>query len=268
MAEPITQPNRVTRHALSSRVVFPVALLGLLLLGVVLGEAYRQQNRGDFWSVAVPGALTGVGTLALAAATVWVSLRESRRDEYLRQIDREAAEAGEATRRNAEALREARKVLANLLPSEAGTSNDGHAPYSADVEITNAGTEPIVDVNVTGVKLVKGEWDEPKWGRIGWDPGTRRYHSHLLSGETVRVGGSWIVHALSDDGEETADAMSLPDELWRSISMSIAWTDSAGRFWSRTGRELPVSLDQPWGSKDTEPDQSGTASMVSSKPTH
>lgn len=246
MIELYTQPKQdAAKRAPFGQIVLPVLLAGLVLLALVLGEAYSQHGNGDFWSVAVPGALTGVGTLALAAATVWVSLRESKRDDRLRESERRAVEARDTAHTDAEALREAQKVLVNLLPPAAPA---GHgAPYTSDVEITNAGTGPIVDLSVTGFKAEKPEVKEPDWGDFSWDfaDHAHRYHSHLLSGQSVRIGGHWTVAARPRAGQQAVGTMPMPDNLWKNIHMSITWTDSAGRSWSRTGRELPSRLDPP-----------------------
>ena len=53
----------------------PRRILVVGLTTFVLFEAYGEPSGKDFWSVAFPGALTGVGTLALAGVTVSLSIQ-------------------------------------------------------------------------------------------------------------------------------------------------------------------------------------------------
>ena len=63
-------------------------LVAALAATLILFKAYRARSGDDFWPIAVPGVLTGVGTLALAAVTVVLAYQERRRGDKARTADR------------------------------------------------------------------------------------------------------------------------------------------------------------------------------------
>lgn len=62
--------------------------MAILIALVLLYLAHHQKSGHTFWSAAVPSVLTGVGTIFLAATTVWIAVRERYRDDYLREQQR------------------------------------------------------------------------------------------------------------------------------------------------------------------------------------
>jgi hypothetical protein len=64
---------------------WPYVFAGALVAAGLLILAGLAAN--DFTRIAVPGVLTGVGTLALASVTVWLSLRSERFQKDLAATD-------------------------------------------------------------------------------------------------------------------------------------------------------------------------------------
>src|SRR5690242_10713302 len=91
------------------------------------------QKADEFWRLAVPTYLTGVGTLALAVLNV-VLLRQEA-------ADRQALATAQEQRDRDDAMREARKVITTSALGE------NSPPYGREVmRVLNAGSEPILNI--------------------------------------------------------------------------------------------------------------------------
>jgi hypothetical protein len=147
-------------------VVLAVAVITVVLLVIT------AKKDDDFWRLAVPTYLTGVGTLALAVLNVMLLRQEA--------ADREALADAQTQRDRDDALREARKVISLQPPP---------GPRGL-VGVLNASTEPIVDVRLI---WAGSEDDTPPgqvwtWSRGEIDP----YREVLLAGDRLAFEGGWL----------------------------------------------------------------------------
>jgi hypothetical protein len=219
-----TTPETSERARFRRPLIGALTALLILVLGssVYVGIRAHSEPRGeDFWSVAVPGLLTGFGTLALAVVTVWIALSERSRDDRLRAQQYTDLQAQAGAIRDAEALREARKVMTNVAMDDS-------------IQITNAGTEPILDVVLIGgsaTEQVRWWWFDTEWS---W--------THIMSGETVTSASTWSDTTVGAGFNRVA----LSALQRGSAVVHIAWTDSSGLYWRRAGRDLPARLDEPY----------------------
>jgi hypothetical protein len=209
-------------------------VVGCVAVSLGVLTAVRFWGKGDFWRVAVPGYLTGAGTLALAAVTFRLMQREA---ENRRQLELVRAEALEA-----EALREARKVVILAVQLLARTTGDFQR---VDViRVLNAGSEPILDV-----KLVKGYNLPltPNGRRYMWVQGNGlepRYEAAILPSGQRDFPGTWRQPAAGGGLPLPQDQVPHADQ--GTLTASIVWTDSRGQGWRRDGRNEPVRLKGPW----------------------
>jgi hypothetical protein len=129
----------IAAHAVS---IIIVAITVLVLTGVVVvWEAARATTSEEFWSIAIPGTLTGIGTLALAGGTVLVLIgdqadrRTAQQDRRMAQDDRRLAQ--EDRRRRDEQDRRAQAARVQVAAPERQEANpipDGfHASYAVFV---------------------------------------------------------------------------------------------------------------------------------------
>jgi hypothetical protein len=233
----------------SRRLLVVIATCAIaFVIAFILTRASDERAGDDFWSVAVPGVLTGFGTLGLAVVTVWLSLTERRRDDRLRAEQFRDVEDRVRASAAAEAVREARKVMTEIVPvHQTGSSM---APWLDVVRIINAGSEPILDIEVIcgGVRtgLVAFN-DRPAEWQTGSGEAARPY---LMAGGSHTLNGTWVRAIPPADIQPD----SVPFEVVNGLSnaerstldISIAWTDSSGRFWRRDGRGLPEQLAVGW----------------------
>jgi hypothetical protein len=199
------------------------------ILGVVLGVAVvtlvllviTAKKDDDFWRIAVPTYLTGIGSLALAVLNVLLLRQEA--------ADRKALIAAQAQRDRDEALRDARKIIVLLEPSP-----------PALVEVLNASTEPIVDVHLISDA---SRPDTPPGQVWTWENGngyTASYDAVLFPGDQYGFIGRW-----KPGGTNPRTALPTNADRGR-LQPTISWTDSRGLHWRRTGPTLPVRLAEPW----------------------
>jgi hypothetical protein len=177
------------------------------------------KKHDEFWQIAVPTYLTGVGTLALAVVNVILLRQEA--------ADREALAAAQAERDTEEARREARKVV---------TTSERLAviyePQPEVIRVLNAGSEPIFDVRVTKASSKDGWPIERFWH---WHPDTGRDATNpqvVLPNEQFDFAGNWR-------NEHIPDLAHPPEADRATLVASITWTDSRGRRWHRDGNALP-----------------------------
>ena len=141
--------GRVGKVAWVAGTVLIVAAVTIVLLIITA-------NKDDeFWRVAVPTYLTGVGTLALAVLNVILLRQEA--------ADRAALAAVQAEREAEDARREARKIV---------TTSERVAVYEPQPEVIrvlNAGAEPIFDVQLVKASSKEGWPIERFWH---WRPDT------------------------------------------------------------------------------------------------
>jgi len=199
---------------------------------------YGARRSSDFYPVAMPGILTGAGTLVLAGVTVFISLRQSQLDAFARREDA-------AIRANAEdqlALREAWKVIPSARAEVGGQTS---------IVVTNEGREPIIEVHlveawVDGADVV-GATPGARWT---WSPSD--FTSLTFGGKTV----GWYRSYLAPGHEGAVFEGSLnrtgprqpagaDKEAKGHVQVKIAWTDVTGRHWSKHDSEEPVALDKP-----------------------
>lgn len=219
--------------------------VGAWLLGIatavaasswVLGEAMHEKDGQDYWSVAVPGTLTGVGTIGLSVVTVVLAYQSSRRDDRLRREDREAiaeqriadqqlAEQGRKAEADARGRREASKVYGGLD----FLSNDQPAAL-----IRNYGDDPIFMVAIlSGVVTFTGP-PSMVW-HTAWNPDSE-------SRAIVPAGGKateevFLVQVTNDEGTPWASLRGTPPESLGGYTSQLAfcWLDGAGNTWRRDG---------------------------------
>jgi hypothetical protein len=231
------------RVAWIGAVVLTVVLVTVLLLVIT------AQKGDDFWRIAVPTYLTGVGTLALAVLNVMLLTQEA--------ADRKALADAQTQRDRDDALREARKVITT---AEAVTEHPDHsvagvlgAPPlpSPDVavRVLNAGTEPIVDVRLISGASRKGTPPHQVWT---WELGNgfgASYAAVLLPSSHYHFAGRWVSRWgwPEDQNLTQVEMMRAPSNADRGwLEATIAWTDSRGLHWRRTGPNLPEQLAEPW----------------------
>lgn len=197
-----------------------LATAGLLVLAGLVAN--------DFTRVAVPGILTGVGTLALAAVTVWLSVRSEAFQSGLaaseRHLDERQAEA--AARERARAI-VASSVRDRILPEDSETEL---------IQVLNASREPIFDLRLIGART----GPNPETTSIRWLHGSGGgARAVLMAGDRQLLNGHW-----QEAAYPASDALSNAER--GNAVISIAWTDLDGRHWRRDGWAVPTRLAQPW----------------------
>jgi hypothetical protein len=205
-----------------------VAVLAVVVVAVLL-VITAKKHHDDFWRVAVPGYLTGVGTLALATVTFFL-LREGI-------AERKALADAQAQRDREDALREARKVITT---AESVSRGSGTQPVSVGrrevIRVVNAGTEPIMRVG-----LISGASSEavPLQDAWLWEPGDGPYYIPVLrSNDLYDFSGRWV-----PSGDSDANPGSGPSEFDREwLHAKVVWIDSRGQLWCRTGPNLPERI--------------------------
>jgi hypothetical protein len=63
----------------------------LAVFAIAIGTGVLVDEK-DFWLLALPAYITGIGTLALAGVTVWIAQTDRRRDDYRASDERQAAQ--------------------------------------------------------------------------------------------------------------------------------------------------------------------------------
>lgn len=190
---------RVLVRRRPSQSQFALGAATLILTVLVALAVVAAFVDSDYLRVAVPCYVTGGGTLALAGATVWLTLQD--RSER-RQLER----------RNA--LRQARRVIPRVEPTTG-------PPHFA--RVINHSDEPIMNVSIVTV-----DSDEC----FGWDPEPDHngvdvipaHGSHLFKGTTYpkRRGEVEVVDTTRD-------------QLWQKCLVEIHWADVRGLYWERVG---------------------------------
>jgi hypothetical protein len=207
-----------------------VAVLAVVVVAVLL-VVTAKKHHDDFWRVAVPGYLTGVGTLALATVTFFL-LREG-------VAERKALIEAQAQRDRDDALREASKIIprADMFTAD------------APIDVLHAGSEPIVAVHLVSGASREGTPPHMAWS---WEQGNgfaASYVDVLLPGSRYRFGGRWVTRwGFPEDQDLSLVKMPRPPSTVESggFEATIAWTDSRGLNWRRTGANLPEQLSGPW----------------------
>jgi hypothetical protein len=160
----------------------------------------------DFWLVALPGWLTGVGTLGLAAVTFWLARREGS--------DRRRLQSAEEDRIMAERRAQAGSVTAWF----AGQVNVPVGPPQSRVAITNRSDEPVYNVVVflvfvQGAAPDTGEAAMATFEDHVWD------YVRVLS---VLPPGAWEILTVGDWGG-----------MQRFPGAETGFTDKSGTHWIR-----------------------------------
>jgi len=221
--------NPKGRVAWIGSVVLAVTVVTVVLLVIT------AKRDDDFWRLAVPTYLTGVGTLALAVLNVML----------LRQVaaDRKALADAQAQRDREDALREARKVF----PLSGEVSNA--------IAVLNAGTDPIVDIHLIAAGSRE---DAPPHQVWSWEHGNgygASYAEVLLPGSRRTFAGRWINRwGLAENVDLESVNMPTPSNADRGwLQATVAWTDSRGLHWRRVGPNLPERLAEPWTWDNRDP---------------
>ncbi len=192
--------RRITRL---NRLWFFALVIAVAVLAVLMTVAVHDGPRAEFWRIAVPGLLTGIGTLVLAGATVWLSTRQRLNDEQLRAEQ----EAVILLVKDAEALRDARKVF--------GVCRGGD---DAQLFVVNASSDPIDHVAISGHAKNPISGDDMTWLHGVHQEGV----GYVLPGVEHPFNGHW----------------SEPLRVYwadKAVPVTVEWTDGRGNRWMRRG---------------------------------
>jgi len=178
----------------------------------LLYEADLVAEHADFWSVAVPGILTGVGTLALAVSTVVLAYQDRSR------TDKRFTATAEKERHSAE--REQAEAISAWPLGHPNGMGPGETPQpQMPIYIVNGSSQLIYEVAIwnvfiqgaaphTGEDWVQRGEDEPYW--------------HQLVAIAAVPPGRWEVSIDFDTG---------PPQSVRGVE--VAFTDRSGTTWLR-----------------------------------
>lgn len=224
------------------------------ILTFVLMKAHDEPKGSDFWSVAVPGALTGFGTLALACVTVWLALGERKRDDQLRtqqrselaaerQSERDAAQAARDAELAAEAGRAALCIVAICGVRTEPSPFPGHMQDGAVAQVTvvNGSSAPILGVELV-TAIASGT---EKYGPLSFQPDEEaltatgaRWSAIVLPFDSTSFDGAWH----RDQGGEKIAADEARFIIGEQVDAVISWTDVRGFKWRRVGYDEPVAM--------------------------
>lgn len=219
--------RNLTRNGISA---LAVAVLAFALLAVI---SYQDGPRADFWRIAIPGLLTGIGTLILAGVTVWLSMRErqqelqAREEQSIREEQYRAEQrAAERQREFAEALRDARKVF-GYAGGSSGPPSETEMSY---IYVKNVSPDPIFSVAMTC------ETRNPiAGGELVWHHGVHQEGvAYLVPDGEHSFGGSWHDRS-QDDGNSWLTYWS-----YATLPITVIWTDGRGNRWVRVGYAEPT----------------------------
>lgn len=179
----------------------------------------------DFWYVALPGWLTGVGTLGLAAVTFWLARREG--------ADRRRLQSAEVGRIEAERRAQAGSVAAWFAGLV--TVSTGEARQSR-VALANRSDEPVYNV-VAFLVFVQGAAPHTGEAIMATFPDHVLDYLRVLS---VLPPGAWEILTVGDWGG-----------MYRFPGAEIGFTDKSGTHWIRraTGslEEIPTDAVSHYG---------------------
>lgn len=204
MSTPTPVDRRVTRL---NRLWLLALVIAVAVLAVLMTVAVQDGPRAEFWRIAVPGLLTGMGTLVLAGVTVWLSTRQRLNDDQLRAEQ----EAALLLVKNAEALRDARKVFGVCRGSD-----------DAQLFVVNASPDPIFRVAVSGHAKNPISGDDMTWLHGVHQEGI----GYVLPGVEHPFNGRWSepLHVYWAD---------------KAVPVTVEWTDGRGNRWVRYGFTEP-----------------------------
>lgn len=223
------------------RLAITSAALAILSVSVVIAAAYVllhawASDAVNYWSVAVPGVATGVGTLLLAAVTTWLSVTQRAREDHLIREELARRDAENRKTELAAALREARKVISYWYQA---------APYEETVRIVNAGSESIVQVYLIAANVQVENEDESRWiwhpaaveDEFDRDRAPSWYRPYVLPASIAEFSGSLIHYGTNG----LIRTQRMGDErLGRRTIVDVAWSDATGRHWRRIGSREPM----------------------------
>jgi hypothetical protein len=204
--------------------------VAILIALILLYLAHHEKTGETFWSVAVPSVLTGVGTIFLAATTVWLAVRERYRDDYLRELQRQDLEtqaeaAYEHQRAESHAAAErARRAQAEMVAVWIGAHPVDHRLERLGAVLTGGGTVQAL--------IVKNQSSLPVWDLrvqlVGVNDQDAAFHS--LFGPVVPPGDqvAWVLRAQEIEQR-------LPGGLdLGNVRARVRFVDAAGVDWERT----------------------------------
>lgn len=188
-------------------------LVAVVVLVALIAVAFNDGPRAEFWRIAVPGILTGIGTLALAGVTVWLSSRQRLNDDQLRAD--QAAAISSVT--GAEALRDARKVFGIC---RASLGDD------AQLFVVNVSPDPVFHVAISGNAKNPISRADMTWLHGVHQEGV----GYVLPNREHLFSGRW------------SDSLQV---YWadRVVPVTVEWTDGRGNQWVRRGFAEPEALD-------------------------
>jgi len=202
------------------------ALAGtVLVFAALVFLAVPDGQLKDFWRIAIPGLLTGIGTLVLAGTTVWLSLRQRVQDRQLREEQRIAAEQ----QGYREALRDARKVFG----SAGGASGPVDVTVMMYINVQNVSPDPIFRVAIsckTTSPITRGE--------LIWSHGVHQESIPFLTPNSEHAfGGHWYDRSGGIRGTQ------LTYWSYATLPIEVSWTDGRGYTWQRHGYDEPQLTD-------------------------
>lgn len=206
----------------------------------VLVLAHGERSPHEFWSIAVPGVLTGVGTLTLALVTVWMSRSERVRDDDLRAQQRTELQAQRVQGEMDEAIRDARRVVAQVAIVEQSIEifkGTALPDFSTSIQVTNGGGSPISYVRVIeGRALAPGGRYE---FRLEQEPQAEAWLVPIMlpGGQATVDGGRWC--DVAGGGEVDTEDLKTIQASMRAL---VEWTDSRGTRWRRQGYKEPERI--------------------------
>lgn len=189
----------------------------------------------EFWSIAVPGVLTGVGTLALAAVTVVLAYQERVRDDGLRREDRKRADQRLEQARNQELVRARREQAESVAAWTPGRWRIPYSPIPRDrgiaVNIVNPSQQLVYDVLVVQV-FVQGAGPHrgEDWLRANLSNSSPAAFKALISVPP----GRWAVE-LDYQGQPPMGV----------IGIELGFTDRADSHWIRRASGQLEEIDVP-----------------------
>lgn len=225
--------RRICPHHLPVR---PLRLwfLGFLLLAAGVWLILRQadaEHSDEFWSLAVPGALTGVGTLALAASTVVLAYQDRRRDDRLRAIDRHRSEQREHDR----ALREQAELISAWVSRYASDDYQNNVQTQSVISLSNGSPQVVYEVVVFQV-FTQGGLEGPGSG-AEW--AVNHAYKDLYAEQRSHV----VIGALPPSRSFVVMPF-LYDPSGGRLGAEIAFTDRSGHHWMRSAEGELHRLDR------------------------
>lgn len=166
----------------------------------------------DFFTFALPGAFTSVGTVGLATITVWLARHDRLRDDEIRRADIERNELLRRQALEAESVR-LKRAQAELISGWVAKYSP-NAPYKGwIINLSNGSDQLVYDVLVLSV-VIQGEG--PSSGDVWMHPSRMYGDMPYVVLKVLPPGDSWIWVTTDLGG-----------------GVELGFTDRAGHSWLR-----------------------------------